>query len=193
MSTIKTNQLAHTANGASVYTLPQTDGSAGQVLKTDGSGNLSWTTISSSDNTPMWFVKLGSDYTHPTTNTWQIAPLSSEIFDNDNVFNTTTYKFTVPSGKAGKYFLYYSQQIHENPDDGENMQSKIQKNGSNLDQSYGISFSVGSNVTTRIHHSFVENLAVGDELQMWLYQHSGTSVTYQAYSTWFGGYKLIGT
>ena len=47
MSTIKTNQLAHTANGASVYTLPQTDGSAGQVLKTDGSGNLSWTTPSS--------------------------------------------------------------------------------------------------------------------------------------------------
>ena len=39
MSTIKTNQLAHTANGASVYTLPQTDGSVGQVLKTDGSGN----------------------------------------------------------------------------------------------------------------------------------------------------------
>ncbi len=46
MSTIKTNQLAHTANGASVYTLPTTDGSAGQVLKTDGSGNLSWTTPS---------------------------------------------------------------------------------------------------------------------------------------------------
>ena len=42
MSTIKTNQLAHTANGAATYTLPQTDGSAGQVLKTDGSGNLSW-------------------------------------------------------------------------------------------------------------------------------------------------------
>ena len=42
MSTIKTNQLAHTANGASVYTLPQTDGSAGQVLRTDGNGNLSW-------------------------------------------------------------------------------------------------------------------------------------------------------
>lgn len=44
MSTIKTNQLAHTANGASVYTLPQTDGSAGQVLRTDGNGNLSWAT-----------------------------------------------------------------------------------------------------------------------------------------------------
>ena len=45
MSTIKTNQLAHTANGAAVYTLPQTDGSAGQVLKTNGSGVLSWVTL----------------------------------------------------------------------------------------------------------------------------------------------------
>ena len=57
MSTIKTNQLAHTANGASVYTLPTTDGSAGQVLKTDGSGNLSWvaqpTGISEIDT---WFM-----------------------------------------------------------------------------------------------------------------------------------------
>ena len=44
MSTVKTNQLAHTANGASVYTLPQTDGSANQLLKTDGSGNLGWAT-----------------------------------------------------------------------------------------------------------------------------------------------------
>ena len=42
MSTIKTNQLAHTANGAATYTLPQTDGSAGQVLTTNGSGVLSW-------------------------------------------------------------------------------------------------------------------------------------------------------
>ena len=39
MSTIKTNQLAHTANGASVFTLPQTDGSNGQALKTNGSGS----------------------------------------------------------------------------------------------------------------------------------------------------------
>ena len=31
----------------SSYTFPTTDGSANQVLKTDGSGSLSWTTISS--------------------------------------------------------------------------------------------------------------------------------------------------
>ena len=45
MSTIKTNQLAHTANGASVFTLPTTDGSANQFIKTNGSGALSFATI----------------------------------------------------------------------------------------------------------------------------------------------------
>ena len=45
MSTIKTNQLAHTANGASVFTLPTADGSAGQYIKTDGSGALSFATV----------------------------------------------------------------------------------------------------------------------------------------------------
>ena len=39
---VKTNQVSHTANGASVFTLPQTDGSANQVLKTNGSGALSF-------------------------------------------------------------------------------------------------------------------------------------------------------
>ncbi len=42
MSKIQTNTIQHTANGAAIFTLPQTDGSAGQVLRTDGSGNLSW-------------------------------------------------------------------------------------------------------------------------------------------------------
>ena len=42
MSKIQTNQIQHTANGAAVFTLPTADGSAGQVLTTNGSGVLSW-------------------------------------------------------------------------------------------------------------------------------------------------------
>lgn len=45
MSTIKTNKLVHTANGASEFTLPTADGSADQVIKTNGSGALSFATV----------------------------------------------------------------------------------------------------------------------------------------------------
>ena len=40
MSKIVANSIQHTQNGASVFTLPTSDGSTGQVLKSDGSGNL---------------------------------------------------------------------------------------------------------------------------------------------------------
>tara|TARA_B000000532_G_scaffold242380_1_gene236285 strand:+ start:1298 stop:1948 length:651 start_codon:yes stop_codon:yes gene_type:complete len=80
MSTIKTNQLAHTANGAATYTLPQTDGSAGQVLKTDGSGNLSWVTLPSQSDC----VKLAA-----ATGTSAVGQL---LFQNLDVTNYRTFK-----------------------------------------------------------------------------------------------------
>ena len=43
MSKIQTNQIQHTANGAATFTLPTADGSANQVIKTNGSGVLSFT------------------------------------------------------------------------------------------------------------------------------------------------------
>ena len=42
MSKIQANQIQHTQNGAAVFTLPTSDGSANQVIKTDGSGALSF-------------------------------------------------------------------------------------------------------------------------------------------------------
>ena len=42
MSKIQTNKLQHTANGAAEFTLPTSDGTNGQVLKTNGSGTLSF-------------------------------------------------------------------------------------------------------------------------------------------------------
>ena len=42
MSKIQANQIQHTQNGAAVFTLPTSDGSNGQVIKSDGSGALSF-------------------------------------------------------------------------------------------------------------------------------------------------------
>lgn len=42
MSKIQTNKIQHTANGAAEFTLPTADGSANQLLKTNGSGTLSF-------------------------------------------------------------------------------------------------------------------------------------------------------
>ena len=44
MSKLQTNTIQHTATGAAVFTLPTSDGSADQVIKTNGSGALSFAT-----------------------------------------------------------------------------------------------------------------------------------------------------
>ena len=98
MSQIKTNQLAHTANGASVYTLPQTDGSAGQVLKTDGSGNLSWVT-------PGAGKLLKYETTHTNT---QVSSSSTSYVD------TGLSRTIQPSAASSKILVIVSQFFNVN-------------------------------------------------------------------------------
>jgi hypothetical protein len=47
MGTLSVDKLVKTSAGASEFTLPATDGTANQVMQTDGSGQLSFATISS--------------------------------------------------------------------------------------------------------------------------------------------------
>jgi len=177
------------AAGTPTFKLPTTVGTAGQVLMSDGSGNLSWT-----DNTPMWLVKINTGSNDQTVphNTWTTLELTNEIFDTDNAFNTSTYTFTVPSGKGGKYWLYYQARVNSNPDDGENVQGRLDKNGSDLHVSYSASYSSKDNNSTWVRNSFVDELAAGDTLKFKLYHSEGGDVTVDATASFFGGYRLIG-
>lgn len=106
MSTIKTNQLAHTANGAATYTLPQTDGSAGQVLQTNGSGVLSWVSlptpgISMVDEWRTYNTQSVSGNTATTINSWE---------RNDNTFSQIGSGMTQSNGlftfpQTGIYYI----------------------------------------------------------------------------------------
>tara|TARA_B100000945_G_scaffold36731_1_gene24858 strand:- start:272 stop:904 length:633 start_codon:yes stop_codon:yes gene_type:complete len=113
MSTIKTNQLVHTANGASVYTLPQTDGSAGQVLKTDGSGNLSWVsqpTIPTGglEMVDMWYLSSSK-----TLGTSELAMSNSNAFNRAS--DTIVASGIIGTGMtmSGQYFSFPSTGIYE--------------------------------------------------------------------------------
>ena len=120
MSTIKTNQLAHTANGASVYTLPHTDGSSGQVLQTNGSGVLSWVSLPTGglNMVDIWdlnhvasmssgtIIYLGNTSTYSGgTAAWTRATWSATIGSAMTVSNEV---FTFPS--TGIYEMQYTLQ-----------------------------------------------------------------------------------
>ena len=134
MSKIKTNQLQHTANGASVYTLPQTDGSAGQVLQTDGSGNLSWVTLPSAGLSmhDSWYINsafslqtggtqlLLANWTRDTRT--ETGSIGSAMTQSSGVFtfpSTGIYKISVRGGVYGqgsssKYYSWTIQQTSNN-------------------------------------------------------------------------------
>jgi len=80
-------------------------GTSGHALVTKGSGqNPVWEAVGA-DFTPMWHAYRTTNFSLASTTETTIS-FTSEAYDTDNAYDTSTYKFTVPSGKGGKYFIY---------------------------------------------------------------------------------------
>jgi len=170
------------------------DNISGSSTLTIGDSNTSTITLKSGatltnfpDNTAAFHVrKSGNQDTSTgtaTTVTWE-----TEDVDTDNAFASNT--FTVPSGKAGKYFIY--TMIRWNTDtDFQGMRLTIRKNSTNHFSNWG-------------RHEYYESqyiggiisLGVGDTVDVQVRQTSGGTVAVAASDSgtvsYFGGYKLIG-
>ena len=164
------------------FKLPNADGTAGQVLKTDGSGNLSWV---SQTNTPAFSVyRNGTQST--TSNTDTKVQYNTENFDTNNTFdNSTNYRFT--PAVSGKSFLVASVRIYGTTDFN-NFIFEIRKNGTSvlrqqnsfLHYECAIVSGIVTHNTTDYFEVFV-NQASGSNQDIM----SGNDITY------FMGYKLI--
>jgi len=123
--------------------------------------------------------------------------LDTEQYDTDNGYDpTTNYRFTVPSGQAGKYFV--SAQIGiACTDDFRQVQGYIRKNGSSMAQLHGRMlfnsdlFNDGEQVLAIVG---VLDLSVGDYLELWgrSYDSSGTgTVSFAAENSTLQAFKLV--
>ena len=94
---------AITFNGA--YTFPTSDGSADQILQTDGSGNLTFVDVDGGSGTPeVLKVGLSSDFTLTGGGTYQTLTLTGVQFDTFTSgagWNTGSYNFVA---KAAGYY-----------------------------------------------------------------------------------------
>jgi hypothetical protein len=81
-------------------------------------------------NTPAFAVKLSGDQTISNDTLTKIT-FDTEIYDTDNAFASN--KFTVPSGKAGKYFINLQSKYHVTTD-YRGVITYIYKNGSTIQQ-----------------------------------------------------------
>ena len=148
-------------------------GTNGQVLTADSTAStgLKWATVSSSPT----FVGCRLSTTVATTlpnNTNYRVPYNNEEFDtsgyHDNTTNNT--RITIPSGKAGYYFLYTSMSVNT----GVAGEIRFAKNGTTMNRNdvYG----TGS-LPVSYQASSIINLAVGDYIEVDMYQNSGASRT----------------
>ncbi|MGB1650972.1 MAG: hypothetical protein ACPHEP_08090, partial [Acidimicrobiales bacterium] len=69
-------------------------------------GDQSWA-AAGGDNTPVFEATMSANMSSVSTNVWAKVEFDSEVFDSDSAYDpTTNYRFTVPSGENGKYFIY---------------------------------------------------------------------------------------
>jgi hypothetical protein len=146
-------------------------------------------TISSADNTPSFKATCSSGTTVGHDTNAQIA-FQTEVWDTDNAFdNSTHYRFTVPSGEAGKYFFGASLELNMTSAVG-SVRTQIWKNGTTFVRNNDGGNSYYHNVATY----GVVDMAVGDYVEVRCYQNSGGIKTTQTGTAdnYFFGYKLAG-
>mgnify|MGYP003674085663 CR=1 FL=1 len=142
-------------------------------------------------NTPAFQARLSGNYTL-ANNTQTVLPLATDnsspkSFDTNGAFDTSTYKFTVPSGQGGKYFLFATARWDE-PIASDRCNIGILRNGS------GLSIEgehQGGHQYFTVSASGAAVLSAGDYVTMTAFQDSGSSKTVRSDVTFLGGYKII--
>ena len=101
---IKIKSGPHASATSYTLTMPNAPPSvSGYALTATTAGVASWASV---DNSAAFFAKNTANQTLGDDTNTKIV-LNSETYDSDGAFDpTTNYRFTVPTGKGGKYLIY---------------------------------------------------------------------------------------
>jgi len=166
-----------------VNTIQDAGGNA--LLTSDGSGTITTNNIGG-QNTPAFYAYVNGSAQSVSDNTFTKVTLAGTLLDTDSAFSSN--KFTVPSGKAGNYFLSGSAGYDSSTDwDFHNVY--IYKNGSSISR-----ISNRQEYDTTNKTSVVTTLAVGDYIELYVRQIQGGSQTLRSHvdEVYLQGFKLIG-
>ena len=195
-----TISIKPTASGSTI----EQDGST--ILTVDGSGNIdvsnNLTTGGNKEitNTPMVSVVLSTSQSGVSDAVNTKIAFDSVIVDTDSAYdNVTNYRFTVPTGKAGKYFITCGYQVRAGADNdlySGNVALVINgtfKYRAGVDSRQTTGKGLSGTITT------IEDLAEGDYVEVYGDGNSvsGNDVTFYSGSSsdkrcFFSLYRLIG-
>ena len=177
------------------------DKESGSTLTLGGSGTAVTLHASatasgfSGDNTPAFEAQRQSDLSI-SDNVMAKVTLDTEIFDTDGAYDpTTNYRFTVPSGEGGKYWVYADITFHSSHGDMDmnSIETNVKKNGSTaINSEHKPQGSYGGQTET-LPCSAILNLAASDYLELWgLFDNVQGSTYTKIKAATLGAYKLIG-
>ena len=167
------------------------DGGDNAILTSDGSGSLTLNNAALK-MTPAFFAKVGSNQS-VSNDTYTTVAFDTEVYDTDSAFNTSTYKFTVPTGKAGKY-VFFAHTTYSNAGFavGERNQIYFKVNDSFEDFAGDNAACTHASADPSKSFSAQYNLSAGDIVHCQVLQQSGGTLTLQSAWARFYGYRLIG-
>ena len=190
--TLKVSNI-ETSSGSGTITL----GASGETVDLSN-GTI---TLNNSMKATPAFQAYSSNGQTPSDASWTKVELDATLFDTDSAFNTSTYRFTVPSGMGGKYFLNGMIAIDSQENSGINYSSvKFYKNGgsSELADSY-INWQSNPIRDFGQFLSGIFELAAGDYVELYGYldDASGSGMDFKGatgtrIATQMGGYRIIG-
>jgi hypothetical protein len=184
VSQIKVNEIIK-QSGSSI-----TIGESGDTVSVPSGAtlNVAGSTSGLPDNTPMWFVRKTSDQSL-ADNTYVKVTWNTEDIDTDSAFASD--KFTVPSGKAGKYYISTGVGFYDNTTQHHHY-VLIYKNGSNVSANpSGITTTEDNTDRYWQTNNMIVDLAVDDYVEVYVLCDFGSGTGTMNYS-YFTGYKLIG-
>ena len=116
----------------------------------------------------------------------------TEFFDTDSAYdNSTNYRFTVPSGQAGKYFINAKITFNDVASDDAAQIIRLYKNGSQV--AIGVRRTVGPNGRdATVNVAQLLDLSVSDYIEIYGYTNAGnTTMGNDITQSIFEGFKII--
>jgi len=150
-------------------------------------------------NTPAFSATVSS--TQSLSNaTETLVQYNTELYDTNSAYDTSTYKFTVPTGKGGKYFITASLKSYNATVNNSILEHKIilKKNGTEIAKS-DMRNAQGTSSGSTLHSPYISvngifSLNAGDYIQCYtlVWVNSSTpSLTGNALDHNFSGFKLV--
>ena len=182
-------------SGATQYTLtlPNKPPTAnGQALTATTAGVASWATSSLAPA----FSVCANAVTGITAATATKIVLDREVFDTSSAFDTTTYRFTVPAGEGGKYFISAAINfLMTSSSTTSNIQCMLYLNGSEHGNTDSVITNQSNITNLALNGSWVLDLAAADYIELFGYI-SGSGTQYNGHATLqkthMTGFKLLG-